>query len=139
MGMEWLRPGAFFGSILYALLGVLVFWLSFIVIDKLTPYDLWKELVENRNMALGLVVAAMSLGRPLRRPRMRIRTPASSSRLRSLPTNRASTSVAARNTACAALQLSHSVVSSWAAQSGGVSINAAARRGPTSAASTDSV
>ena len=62
MGMEWLRAGAFFGSILYALIGVLVFWLSFIVIDKLTPYNLWEELVEKQNMALGMVVAAMSLG-----------------------------------------------------------------------------
>jgi len=62
MDIEWLRPAAFFGSILFALIGVVVFWISFIVIDKLTPYDLWKELVENRNMALGLVVAAMSLG-----------------------------------------------------------------------------
>ncbi len=62
MNMEWLNPAAFLGSILFALIGVVVFWVSFIVIDKLTPYDLWKELVENRNMALGLVVAAMSLG-----------------------------------------------------------------------------
>lgn len=62
MDIEWLRPAAFLGSILFALIGVVVFWVSFIVIDKLTPYDLWKELVENRNMALGLVVAAMSLG-----------------------------------------------------------------------------
>ncbi|MDQ7745252.1 MULTISPECIES: DUF350 domain-containing protein [Hydrogenophaga] len=62
MDIEWLRPAAFLGSILFALIGVVVFWISFIVIDKLTPYDLWKELVENRNMALGLVVAAMSLG-----------------------------------------------------------------------------
>lgn len=62
MDIEWLRPAAFLGSILFALIGVVVFWISFIVIDKLTPYDLWKELVENRNMALGMVVAAMSLG-----------------------------------------------------------------------------
>ncbi|MDP3520764.1 MAG: DUF350 domain-containing protein [Hydrogenophaga sp.] len=62
MGMEWLRPGAFFGSILYALIGVLVFWLSFIVIDKLTPYNLWEELVEKQNVALGVVVGAMCLG-----------------------------------------------------------------------------
>jgi putative membrane protein len=62
MDIEWLKPAAFLGSILFALIGVVVFWISFIVIDKLTPYDLWKELVENRNMALGLVVAAMSLG-----------------------------------------------------------------------------
>ena len=62
MGIEWLKPGAFFGSILYALIGVLVFWLSFVVIDKLTPYNLWEELVEKRNVALGIVVAAVALG-----------------------------------------------------------------------------
>ena len=62
MGMEWLRAGAFFGSIVYALIGVLVFWLSFIVIDKLTPYNLWEELVEKQNVALGVVVGAMCLG-----------------------------------------------------------------------------
>lgn len=62
MGLDWLRPGAVLGSIVFALVGVLVFWLSFVVIDKLTPYDLWRELVEKQNVALGLVVAAMSLG-----------------------------------------------------------------------------
>lgn len=62
MGIEWLRPAAFFGSIVYALIGVLIFWLCFIVIDKLTPYDLWAEIVEKQNRALGMVVAAMCLG-----------------------------------------------------------------------------
>ena len=52
MGIEWLKPGAFFGSILYALIGVVVFWLSFVIIDKLTPYNLWEEMVEKQNMAL---------------------------------------------------------------------------------------
>jgi uncharacterized membrane protein YjfL (UPF0719 family) len=60
--LEWLRPAAFFGSIVYALIGVIVFWLSFIIIDKLTPYDLWQEIVEKQNVALGIVVGAMSLG-----------------------------------------------------------------------------
>jgi len=62
MGIEWLKPGAFFGSILYALIGVVIFWLSFVIIDKITPYDLWQEIVEKQNAALGLVVAAMCLG-----------------------------------------------------------------------------
>lgn len=62
MGLEWLRPAAFFGSILFALVGVLVFWISFIIIDKITPYDLWGEIVEKQNQALALVVAAMCLG-----------------------------------------------------------------------------
>lgn len=62
MELEWFKPVAFFGSVVYALLGVIVFWVAFIVIDKLTPYNLWEELVEKQNMALGMVVAAMSLG-----------------------------------------------------------------------------
>ncbi len=62
MGIEWLRPGVFLGSIAFALIGVLVFWISFLIIDKLTPYDLWAEIVEKKNMALAIVVGAMCLG-----------------------------------------------------------------------------
>lgn len=61
MGLEWLRPGAFFGSMLYALVGVLVFWLCFVIIDKLTPYDLWAEIIEKKNTALAIVVGAMCI------------------------------------------------------------------------------
>lgn len=61
MGFEWLRPAAFFGSILYALIGVLVFWISFVIVDKVTPYDLWGEIVEKKNVALAIVVGAMCI------------------------------------------------------------------------------
>ncbi len=61
MGIEWLKPAVFFGSLLFALVGVFVFWLCFIIIDKLTPYDLWAEIVEKKNMALAIVVAAMCI------------------------------------------------------------------------------
>jgi uncharacterized membrane protein YjfL (UPF0719 family) len=56
---EWLRPDVIGGSILYAVIGVAVLWLSFLVIDKITPYDLWKEIVEDKNIALAIVVGAM--------------------------------------------------------------------------------
>ncbi len=62
MGIEWLKPGVILGSLVYAVIGVAVFWLAFLIIDRLTPYDLWQEIVEKQNLALGLVVAAMSLG-----------------------------------------------------------------------------
>ena len=62
MNFEWLKAASVFGSVLYAVIGVLIFWLSFLIIDKITPYDLWLELVEKQNMALAMVVAAMSLG-----------------------------------------------------------------------------
>jgi uncharacterized membrane protein YjfL (UPF0719 family) len=62
MELEWIKPGVLLGSLVYALMGVVIFWISFIVIDKLTPYNLWEEIVEKQNRALGIVVAAMSLG-----------------------------------------------------------------------------
>ncbi len=62
MDIEWLKPAAFFGSIIYAAIGVVVFWICFIILDKITPYDLWIEIVEKQNRALALVVAAMCLG-----------------------------------------------------------------------------
>ena len=61
MGIEWLKPGVFFGSLLVTLLGVGVFWLCFVIIDKLTPYDLWAEIVEKKNVALAIVVGSMCI------------------------------------------------------------------------------
>ena len=60
MDLEWLKPAAFMGSILYALVGVVLFWLCFLLIDKISPYDLWGEIVEKQNRALGMVVAAVN-------------------------------------------------------------------------------
>ena len=56
---DWLHPGVVGGTVLYAVIGVVVLWLSFVVIDKITPYDLWKEIVEEKNLALGVVVGSM--------------------------------------------------------------------------------
>jgi len=61
MGVEWLKPGVFIGSILFALIGVAVFWIAFVVVDKMTPYKLWDELVEKQNVALAIVVGAMCI------------------------------------------------------------------------------
>jgi putative membrane protein len=59
--LEYLKPAALVGSLVYSILGVIFVVLAFIVIDRLTPYDLWKELVEHRNQALATVVAAMCI------------------------------------------------------------------------------
>ena len=61
MGIEWLKPGIFFGSMLYAVIGVAIFWICFVIVDKFTPYKLWEEIVEHRNLALAIVVAAMCI------------------------------------------------------------------------------
>ena len=60
--MDLINPQVLVNSLVYSLLGVVVFWISFIIIDKITPYDLWGEIVKERNVALAIVVAAMCLG-----------------------------------------------------------------------------
>jgi putative membrane protein len=60
-GLEWLKPAIIFGSVLYAVIGVLIFWIAFVLVDKLTPYKLWDEIVEKRNLALAIVVGSMCI------------------------------------------------------------------------------
>ena len=60
-GIEWLKPGVFFGSMLYALIGVLVFLVCFLIVDKLTPYQLWNQIVEEKNVALAIVVGSIAI------------------------------------------------------------------------------
>lgn len=48
-------------SLIYSLMGVAIFWICFIIIDKLTPYQLWKNIVEDKNQALATIVAAMCI------------------------------------------------------------------------------
>jgi len=38
-----------------------VFWISFVIVDKVTPYDLWGEIIEKKNVALAIVVGAMAI------------------------------------------------------------------------------
>lgn len=52
----------FVASLLYSILGVAVFCATFVMVDWLTPYDLWKQLVEEKNLALAVVVGAVGLG-----------------------------------------------------------------------------
>ena len=49
-------------ALVYALLGIVIFMAAFVVIDRLTPGSLWKELIEEHNTALAVVVAGISIG-----------------------------------------------------------------------------
>lgn len=46
----------------YALLGIVLFVLAFFLVDRLTPGTLWKEIIEEHNTALAVIVGAMSIG-----------------------------------------------------------------------------
>ena len=49
-------------AIVYAGIGIVIFGLAFLVIDKFTPYHLWKEIVQEHNTALAILLGAMSMG-----------------------------------------------------------------------------
>lgn len=49
-------------TLFYALLGIVVFVASFILVDKLTPGELWKEIIERQNRAVAILAGAVALG-----------------------------------------------------------------------------
>jgi uncharacterized membrane protein YjfL (UPF0719 family) len=56
------QPIYLINAIVFALLGIVLFVAAFTVLDKITPYALWKEIIEEQNVALAVLVGAMSLG-----------------------------------------------------------------------------
>lgn len=48
-------------SVLYSFIGVAILVISFWIIEKITPENLWKELVEKRNMAIAVMAAAFMI------------------------------------------------------------------------------
>ena len=49
-------------ALLYSVLGIVIFVIAFVIIDKMTPYHLWKEIIEDKNVALAILIGALSIG-----------------------------------------------------------------------------
>ncbi len=45
-------------SLVYSILGIVVLLIAFWIIEKITPENLWKEILEKQNLALAIVFAA---------------------------------------------------------------------------------
>ena len=60
--MNDFHPGYILNALVYSVLGIVIFALAFAIVDRLTPYHLWKEIVQERNTALAILVGAMSIG-----------------------------------------------------------------------------
>ena len=59
MEFHWL---SIVNAVIYSFLGIAVFAVSLLILDKLTPYNLWLEIVQNKNIALAILLGAMSIG-----------------------------------------------------------------------------
>jgi putative membrane protein len=59
MGFQW---NNFVNAIVYAAVGIVIFAGAFLVLDRVTPYNLWKEIVQEHNQSLAILLGFMSLG-----------------------------------------------------------------------------
>jgi uncharacterized membrane protein YjfL (UPF0719 family) len=48
-------------AVLFAVIGVVLFILAFMLFDRLTPGSLWKEIIEDQNTALGVLMGAVAI------------------------------------------------------------------------------
>lgn len=48
-------------SLIYSFLGIFILVLSFVIIEKITVLNLWKEISENKNNALAIMAAGFML------------------------------------------------------------------------------
>jgi putative membrane protein len=49
-------------GLIFAALGILIFVIAFALVVRLAPIDLWKEIVEERNIAAAILAGAAALG-----------------------------------------------------------------------------
>jgi putative membrane protein len=49
-------------ALVYSVIGLAIFGVAFVLVDRLTPYHLWKEIIDEHNTALAIIVGAMAIG-----------------------------------------------------------------------------
>lgn len=49
-------------TIIFVVIGLVVFAIAFFVLDKVTPFSIQKEIEEDQNTALGIVIGALLIG-----------------------------------------------------------------------------
>ena len=63
--MEDVHLSALINALLFACSGLLLFGTAFLIVQKLSPIDLWKEILENRNVALAVLLAGIAIAMAL--------------------------------------------------------------------------
>jgi len=60
--MEYIALKGIINSIVFSAIGIIVLLLSYILLEKMTPENTWKEIVSNKNVALAIVFGAFIIG-----------------------------------------------------------------------------
>lgn len=57
-----LDVGSIIGALIYSMIGIVLFALAFFVIVKIAPFSIRKEIEEDQNTSLGIIIGAVILG-----------------------------------------------------------------------------
>lgn len=57
--VPYLKPYVIISSIVYAVIGMLLFAAALFIMDKVTPFSLIKEIEEDHNVALAIVMGSV--------------------------------------------------------------------------------
>lgn len=60
--IEGMKASHILGTVVYSLIGLVLFVLCFVVIDRFLPYSVHKEIEEDQNTALGIIIGSMMIG-----------------------------------------------------------------------------
>ena len=57
-----LQMAQFIETIVYVILGMVVFGIGFLLVEKITPFSIRKEIEEDQNTSLGIIIGSVILG-----------------------------------------------------------------------------
>jgi len=57
-----IRPWLLLSTLIYAFIGMIVFGVAFALFNKLMPFSVRKEIEEDQNTALGIVIGSFLIG-----------------------------------------------------------------------------
>ena len=56
------QQGHMVASVVYSLIGVVIFAVAFLLMEKIAPFSLRKELAEDDNLAVGVLLGSIMIG-----------------------------------------------------------------------------
>ncbi|KLT68957.1 DUF350 domain-containing protein [Flavobacterium sp. ABG] len=60
--MDLIHYQPIINSILFSFLGIIILLVAYFIIEKITPENTWKEVVEKNNVAVAIVLASFIIG-----------------------------------------------------------------------------
>lgn len=59
---EHVKAGVLFETLLYIIVALLIFTVAILLMEKVTPFSIRKEIEEDQNIALGIIIGSVIIG-----------------------------------------------------------------------------